>query len=678
MKKLLMYFITGSVAAMGQTPPDQQRPAQQAAAPQQQQQAAPAAAVAQQSPAPAPGGEAWLTGWIDLGYRWRTDVAGSIEAYRSFINFGSGPKLLGTEFTIADPKRRFFDHIHARAYSWGDDPSQTLHLDARKEKLYNFNADYRDFTLFDNLSSYADPLPARGIVLNEQSFDTRRRIGSFQLDFLPGNWISPYLAYDFDYGSGNGVTAFVSSGNQFPVPTHLLDGTNNFRGGVNLQLRRFHVTVEQGGTTFHDDQNVFQNGSVNYGNVLTPVFGQQTYLNNLVGAYGIRGNSIYSKGLLSARAASWLDIYGQFLYSKPDTNVNYQQYASGNQLLQSQILFYTGQQYLVTSAANMPHTTGNFGAEIRPFRRLRITEAWLTDRLHNAGSAFQNQTLTTNGGGTIPLSDLLASSLVTNYNQAEIDLFFDLTTRLTLRGGYRYVWGSANDAALPPEGLASADQVRLRRNVGLGGATFHATRNLTLSGEAEGASSGAAYFRNSLYDYQRVRARASYQASTSLSFSGDFSLLNNSNPYGGANYSYLAYQESLSVFWSPAGEKPFSFLGTYSRADLASNINYLDPGTLQPRLSRYTDNSHTVTALFRATLPHLRGPAPQIEAGGSFLLSSGSRPTSVFQPNAKVWVPIDKHVSLFAQWQYYGYGEPFYLQEGFRTHLVTAGLRYTR
>ncbi len=672
MNKLLVSLISAGMAAMAQSPP-----AAPAAPPQPSQTAAPADPAARQSPTPS--SEEWLAGWVDLGYRWRTDVGGSLEAYRTFINLGSGPKLLGTEFTIADPSHRFFDEIHGRAYGWGDEPSETLHLDARKQKLYHFNADYRDFALFDNLPTYADPLlVTRGIALNEQSFDLRRRIGSFELDFLPGNWISPYLAYDFDRGSGHGVTTFVSTGNQFPMPADFLDGTNNYRGGIHIRLRQLNATVEQGGTTFHDDQSVFQNGGTNFGNMPTPAFGQQTYLTNFLGAYGIRGDSIYSRGVLTANVTSWLDIYGQFLYSKPDTAVNYQQFATGNQFLQSQILFYTGQQYLVSSAANLPHTTGSFGAEMRPWKRLRLTETWLTDRLHNAASASESQALTTGAGSAISLSEALASSLVTNYNQAEIDVFFDATSRLTLRGGYRHVWGNANDAVLPPSGLASADTVTLRRNVGLSGATFHATRNLTLSGDAEAASSGDVYFRTSLYNYQRVRTQARYQASSSLSFSGNFSLLNNFNPYGGANYGFRAYQESVSVFWSPAGEKPLSFLGTYSRADLTSQVNYLDPGTLQPQLSRYTDNSHTVTALFHFSLPRAGGMAPKLEAGGSLLLSSGSRPTSFFQPNAKLWFPVDRHVSLFAQWQYYGYGEPFYLFEGFRTHVVTAGLRYTR
>ncbi len=184
------------------------------------------------------------------------------------MNLGSGPKLLGTDFTITDPKHRLFDQIRVRAYSWGDEPYETFHLDARKSKLYDFNADYRDLAYFNYLPSYADPLlSTRGIVLNEQSFDTRRHFGSFSLDLLPGNWIIPYFAYDRDSGSGRGATTFVSDANEFPVPNTMYDRTSLYRGGVRIELKRFHVTLEEGGTTFRNNQAVYQSGGgTNFGN----------------------------------------------------------------------------------------------------------------------------------------------------------------------------------------------------------------------------------------------------------------------------------------------------------------------------------------------------------------------------------------------------------------------------
>jgi hypothetical protein len=634
--------------------------------------------AAAETPSPVPSGESWLTGSIDVGYRWRTDVGGSFDTYRSIVNLGSGPKLLGADFTLTDPTHRAFDQIRVRANSWGDDPYQTVHLDARKSKLYDFSADYRDIAYFNFLPSYADPLLSRGIVLNEQSFDTRRRLGSFQLDLLPGNWFIPYFAYDRDSGDGTGATTFVSDSNEFLVPNTLRDQTSLYRGGVRFELRRFHASLEQGGTTFKDDQIVFNN-SVNLGNVTTPVFGQRTALTDMLAAYGVRGTSIYSKGLFTASATSWLDVYGQFLYSQPDADVHYQEANNGNLLLQSQLFFYASQQYLVSAAAKMPHTSGSLGAEIRPLRRVGIVQSWLTDHLHNAGSAASTQMLTNSGGGiSLNIAALLASSLATNYSQEEIDIFYEATSKLTLRGGYRYVWGEANDTVLPPEGLMSSDQAKLRRNVGIGGVTYRPTQKITIRTDAEVASSGGAYFRTSLYDYQKVHAQARYQALTSLSLAADFTLLDNNNPVPGVNYDYRSQAESLSLFWSPAGGKIIDFQGSYTRSTLHSEIGYLIPQTLTPQTSLYRDNAHTATALFNVKLPTVEGIAPKLSAGGSFFISSGSRATSYYQPLATLWLPINKKMSLFADWRYYGYGEAFYLYEGFRTNLMTAGLRFTR
>ncbi|HME07577.1 MAG TPA: hypothetical protein VKG25_11015 [Bryobacteraceae bacterium] len=674
-----MMLVVSNREARAQSPPAPQAapaPADQKAPDQKADNAQPAAPAA----SPVPSTETWLTGSIDLGYRWVTNVDGSFNTYRSLVNLGEGPKLLGTEFTIADPKHRLFDRIDVRAYNFGGDPYETLHLDARKSKLYNFSADYRDIAYFNFLPSYADPLLSRGIVLNEQSFDTHRHFASFQLDLLPGNWFVPYFAYDRDSSSGSGASVFVTDANQFPIPSNLRDSTNLYRGGVHFELRRFHVTLEEGGTTFKDDQSLFQApGSVNYGNVATPTFGQTTDLTALLAATGVRGTSTYSKGLLTANIMPWLDIYGQFLYSEPNTNVTYSQADTGNLFLQSQLLFFTGQQYLLSATAKLPHTSASFGAEIRPLHRLRIVESWMTDRLHNAGSAFSNQTLTSLGVSE-QTAALLASSLVTNYNQEQIEAFFDVTPKLVVHGGYRYVWGDSADGVLPAAGLVSSDQATLRRNVGLGGVTFRPSEKLSLTGEVEGASSGHSYFRTSLYNYQKVRAQARYHLLTSLDLSADFTFLNNQNPTPGVKYDYRAQQESLSLFWAPAGGKVFDIQGSYTRSSLRSDIGYLDPGTLTPLTSLYRDNAHTATALFNIKLPRVSksGLAPKLTAGGSFFTSSGSRPTSYYQPIATLWAPINKHVSWFTEWRYYGYGEAFYLFEGFHTHVVTTGLRFTR
>ncbi len=152
----------------------------------------PTAPVTTPAPTPTPAAESALTGSIDLGYRWAANVSGSVDTYRSIVNLGSGPKFLAADLTLTDPKKRLFDRLHIRASGWGGDPYSVAHVDGVKSGLYDFTADYRDIAYFNFLPSYADPLLTRGITLNEQSFDTRRRFGGFSLNLLPGNWFIPY------------------------------------------------------------------------------------------------------------------------------------------------------------------------------------------------------------------------------------------------------------------------------------------------------------------------------------------------------------------------------------------------------------------------------------------------------------------------------------------------------
>ena len=346
---------------------------------------------------------------------------------------------------------------------------------------------------------------------------------------------------------------------------------------------------------------------------------------------------------MSANARSWLDLYGQFLYSRPDNDTHYQQTASGSLYQQNPLLFYSSQQFLLSAEAKMPHTTGMAGAEIRLHHNLRVISSWLTDRLQNTAEAASAQRLT--GTGVSQTSaELIDAGLITNYNQFETDVIWDASMRFTLRGGYRRVWGDASQAILPPEGLASADDVRLRRNVVIGGFSFRPKQKLSITGEAEGSWDGAQYFRTDLHNYQKARAQARYQFATGWSASGDFNLLNNQNPAIDIRNDYLARQELISLFWSPNGKR-FDAQGTYTRSTVRSNILFLTPQDLLPQESVYRENAHILTALWNVKLPQVGRLMPKLTGGGSVFTSSGSRPTTYYQPLVKLWAPTGKRLT---------------------------------
>lgn len=209
------------------------------------EEAAPSAPVE----SPVPQEESWLTGSMDVGYRWRTDVGGNFDSYRSVVDLGSGPKLFGADFSLTDPGKRLFDRVNVRALNWGDDPYSTAHVSARKDRLYEFSADYRNMAYFNALPSFANPQLGRGILFNQRSFDIRRRLASMHLDLRPGSNIIPYIVYERSSGYGRGVTTFVSDANEYAVPNRIRDSNDTYRGGLRFEFARFHATGEVGGST---------------------------------------------------------------------------------------------------------------------------------------------------------------------------------------------------------------------------------------------------------------------------------------------------------------------------------------------------------------------------------------------------------------------------------------------
>jgi hypothetical protein len=684
MKRVLLFIASASglfaQAPAAQTPA---APAPQAAAPAP---AAPAPQAAAPAPAaqatPVPADQPALSGYIDLGYRWETGVYGSFDTYRSIVDLGSGPKLLGTDFTILNTflpaGKRFFDRIDFRASDIGDEPYESLHFDIRKAKYYHFSADYRNIAYYNNLPAFADPLMTSGLILNEQAEDTRKRISNFRLDLLPNRVFAPYLEYEHNSDTGTGIANFVADANEYPVNSLIRDSNENYRAGVRIELSRWHIKLEQGGTTFKDDQQLNAGtGGTNYGNFFSPILGQTLDLTSLSEAYGVRGHSVYTNASFSANPAAWADLYGTFLYSEPVSSVNFTGLDTGNQVLLSEVLFYQGEQNLIAAASKMPHTSANLGAEIRPLSRLRLMPSWMTDRMHTSGSSAGQQILTT-APGPVPIASLLSSALVSNTNQAGMDVFFDVARKITLRGGYRYVWGNASDVILPIAELAGLEQGKIRRSVRIAGLSWHPVQNAWVNLDFEDGSSGSTYFRTSLYNYQKARIRGRHQISPSFSVSANASVLKNQNPSPGINYDFLSHQESASLQYTPAGGKYWDFEGSYTRSTLRSNITYLDPEFLITEQSFYRDNAHTLTAMFDLNMPGWLGYKTKLGFGGSAFLSSGSNPTTFYQPAAKLSVVIRKNLSWISEWRYYGFDQSFYLYQGFRTEMITTGVRLTR
>jgi hypothetical protein len=643
--------------------------AQDAAAPAPAPAEAPAAPSAPEAVAPA-APERKFTAEIETGYRFVQDVGGNRNVYRSIVNLGEGPKLFNARANYRNPGGHWMDRLDLRADSWGGEPYNTGRLEAGLAGAYAFRVDYKNIAYFNSLPSYANPLLASGVLLSERAFDLRRRDLDTQLDLRPGARISPYLAFSHNSGFGRGITTFVTDGNEFPLATDLRDSTESYRGGVHLNFTRFNFTLEQGGTTFKDDQQITFAGR-NLGNRTNTLLGQTIALQDLRQLYGARGSGIYNRGLVQGRPWTRWRFQGQFLYSQPSIDVRQTISDRGTFLLLAAVAPYTSLTELSIGEAQRPRPSGSWSNEFLLHRRLRVIESWSTDRFHVSGSAVLAQTY-----NTVPVTNLAERAselLVMNYNQHQVDAIVDVTSSIVLRGGHRYVWG---DVTVPtPSLLSSPSQPtrpgELRRQVALAGGTLRFRGKVDINLDLEASPGDKTYLRTDLKAYQRGRVRGRYQIRPSWTLAAAFSGFHNRNDAPGVNLEQRSQQSSVSLAWAPNQGKRFTVLADYSRSTLRSDLPYLEPQTQDTALSHYRDDGHHGGAYVEV---HLARNA-RLNLGGSYSINTGSRPTRYYQPQAQVLLPLAGKVTWTADWRWYGFTERRYAFENFHTHTFATGLR---
>lgn len=631
---------------------------------------APAAEEAAATAADAP-----VKGVIDVGARWVKEPLGDFQTYRSIINLGQGVRLANVDLNIEPSGLKLFDTLRLSGSNWGGDPYNTSRFDLEKRGVYRFLGSYSNIAYFNYLPSFANT-QATGAFFNQRAYDTQVRNFDNELQLFPGTRFTPYLAYSRNTDYGNGITTLVADRNEYPLRNLVWWGQDTYRGGIRADFGRSHLTVEHGDTQFRDDQQVFSTERLGGNRGGTPFVGQSLFLGDGRQAYAIRGGGRFTKVLFVANPYDWVDLYGQVLYANPRTSPGFFQNTMGNLVdATSGLLFFSRGFDTLFGDARRPHTSGTFAMELRPFSRLRIREMYETDRIKTDTSATLSTLLLT------PTSALsrqpgYIDRLEASHTRQTVEALFDIHRRLTLRGGYRYEWGDSVFRGGALNQFNPQERVNLERHVGLAGIQARPWDRLTLVVNAEVSNGVRTYFRTGLQDYHKIRAQGRYRLTDNLNFNAVHVRLDNKNPAPGVDFNYLAQSSSLNLQWLPRGGSRVSILADYTRSSIRSDIDYLEPHILQPARSLYVDNAHTGTLLADITLRGSGVVKPKLTLGGSFVTTAGSRPSRYYQPTGRFLLPVSEKIHFYSEWRWFGLAQPFYLFEGFRTHMIMTGFRF--
>ena len=447
------------------------------------------------------------------------------------------------------------------------------------------------------------------------------------------------------------------------------------RGGIRVELDRFHATVEQGGRRFHDGQSVYSTETL-AGNRSTPYLGQILSLTQGSQLYRVRGEAEHTRALVTTSPFHWLDLSGSFIRSRPKT------YSELNQLVRGKVvdpndplLVLLGTTDYFFGNATMPHISGSAAAEARLGPRIRIRESWETDRFHTTGINMLRslQLLSPTATAALTLTD--GERLEVNRHRQQIEAIWDVSKQLTIRGGHRYEWGRSLMKASTYSQGAPYDRLEMERQGGVFGFVLRPVQRVSLNGDMEFIDGIKTYYRTGLYDHTRLRFQTRFQLPKNLFFNANYNRLTNENPNPDVRYWYEAEAISGSLQWLPGAGKNVAIIAEYQRSKIRSDINYLYPLGLFPVASNYRDYAHTGTMLIDLRLPLAPRYSGRLSAGGSFVTTSGVRPTDYYQPQGRLVLPVTQKMEFFSEYRYFGLSQTIYVFEGFRTHMYTGGVR---
>lgn len=207
-----------------------------------------------------PGGPWLIKQSAEFGGR-ITDFTGNTGTWDTFVNLGTGPRLLEYTLDMHSPTHTglLFDDLLFTNFGYGGDPNNVTRVKAQKGKIYSFIAAFRrDQNIFD-YNLLANPLnpstsnPNVPILESPHEFLLTRRMSDVILRLFPVGTVQGRLGWSRVVNEGSSF-----SSNHQGTEGFLLQPTSNttdtYTGGISLRLiPRTSINYDQFYTFFKGD-----------------------------------------------------------------------------------------------------------------------------------------------------------------------------------------------------------------------------------------------------------------------------------------------------------------------------------------------------------------------------------------------------------------------------------------
>ncbi len=609
---------------------------------------------------------------FETGYRYST-VGGSIEQYRSNVNFGDGIRLLGSSLIVnsKDGHGAFFDQITLSTQGLGNDPYESVSMRIEKNRLYRYDMSWRQ-------NDYFNP----GLVTaggdGQHLLDTQNRIQDHNLTLFPQSNVKFFAGFSNSSQSGPGYSSiqlFDAAGNIFPLFSNVHRTWREYRLGNEFRIIGVRVNWMHGWEDFKDDTGATLATPGVPGTLLLPQ-PPAANLNSFQARDPNHGTNPYWRAAIFADRGLF-HLNGRFTYSGGRNAFVVDESAQASSPTRFQNVITLGN-------ADRPVATGNLNLSFTPTSKLTIANNTSVYNVRTLGNSFfaqfDSQTQTT----AVQFYNYLGIRTVAN----DTSLNYQISPLWGVMAGYHY-----SDRLITSQseftfaGATSSNPAEQSNQLRSGemGMRFAPWKPLSVLFSAEIGTNSHPFTPIATADYHALSGRVQYRAKA-FRLTGAINANYNANSVSLTSYASQSRTYSLNGSWTPRDR--FTIDAGFTRAHIYTigGIAYfLDQQLIQNQSSVYLSNINSIYTGIRyefssrvdfyvgytrvqdlgdgrATAASGLGSAPELfQAVQTFPV--------VFQsPSARVSVKINNKLRWNLGYQYYGYRGDFSSLLGYRAN----------
>jgi len=668
---------------------------------------------------------------VELGYRF-SDVTGSAAMYGTIVNLNNGPRVLDQTLSVhsKDHNGLLFDNLYVNGAGWGGDPLASVNLRLDKGSWYDFRADFRRDQNFFNFDLLANPLnpptssPSIPVTSSPHSFLNSHRMDDINLTVLPQSAISFLFGYSYNITDGPAYSS-VHEGTDALLLQDWHTTLNSYRFGANLKILPKTVISYDQTLDYYNGKTTAQlasfapaflpgvTGSTELGLPIDTGNGNPCNFTlpatSLIDATGTLTNTTCN-GYYNYRRpdnvhtfapTERVSLHGSY-FERLDLNASYA-YSSAD-MSAPQDEFFNGlssrsdvRQTTVTGPAHATQISNvaDFSATVHLTEHLRLVDtfrfwAFRTQQHSNftetdlVCSQLDCSLLT-------PISNTTPSSTTTpeqltfnqNWNRNGTDLIWDVSSRIGLRGGFRYGVRSFNsfDSA-----TAIETQVTIHEYTPLLGFWVRPIASMRINFDWEHSSYDKVLVRIGPRDESRYRIQAHYTPKPWAVIGGSINLWKSSNGDVLTTFLGHSYNYGITASLTPMERLSFDLAYNYNDYQQSALVCFSDSDATLPVVINagsctangfndsknnlltngfYTNNTHyglaavvfkpipRLTAQVGYSITSTNGQTPQFNG----LQPAGALRYNYQQPLVNLAYDIAHNVTAKAGWNYYQYGE---------------------